>query len=231
LEEFANLRDNGYQIVKGGWGMHSGAMFGQDRSRDLEYVSEVRRTIGDQLALVVDVPGARGLWDVPTAIRRINELAEYELRWIEQPLPPHDLAGYARLRAAVSTPIGAGEDEWGPESYGHVIASDGVDIVQLDPGRCLGLTGCRITIRAIEAAGLKYSAHSWSSALNTAASLHMLAMSNHGDTLDFKPHESPMQHELVEDPWEPMNGVLALRDRPGLGVTVSTQAVARYEFS
>lgn len=82
----------------------------------------------------------------------------------------------------------------------------------------------------IESAGLKYSAHSWSGALNTAASLHFLAISERGDTLDFKPHESPMQHELVEDPWIQEDGVLTLRGAPGLGVTVRPEVVDAYSF-
>jgi L-alanine-DL-glutamate epimerase-like enolase superfamily enzyme len=134
------------------------------------------------------------------------------------------------LRSAVSTPIGTGEDEWSPETYKRVIDSRGVDVLQLDPGRCLGITGCRETIKLIEAAGLKYSAHSWSSALNTAASLHLIAISDRGDTLDFKPHENPMQHDLVDDPWEQRNGMLHLRDEPGLGVSVRQDAVDRYRF-
>ena len=54
--------------------------------------------IGEEISLVVDTPGARGIWDVPTAIRRFRELEEFNLRWIEQPLPPADLAGHVRLR-------------------------------------------------------------------------------------------------------------------------------------
>ena len=132
---------------------------------------------------------------------------------------------------AVTTPIGTGEDEWSPESYRHVIDSGGVDVVQLDPGRCLGLTGCRAVIADVERVGIKCSAHSWSGALNTAASLHFLATTHHGDTLDFKPHPSPLQHELVEDPWVPEDGLLRLRPTPGLGVTIREDAVERFGFS
>jgi L-alanine-DL-glutamate epimerase-like enolase superfamily enzyme len=146
-------------------------------------------------------------------------------------LPPEDLAGYAALRAAVDVPVGAGEDEWGPESYGHVLAAGAVDVLQLDPGRCLGLTGCRRVVELSVAAAVRYSAHSWSSALNTAASLAFLSISEAGDTTDFKPHESPVQHELVEDPWAPIDGQLVLRDAPGLGVTVDERAVERFRLT
>jgi L-alanine-DL-glutamate epimerase-like enolase superfamily enzyme len=230
LNEFRGFVDEGYRIAKAGWGMSPDSLFGYDRERDIRYVREVREAVGPEMSLVVDVPGARGPWDVPTAIRRFKELEEFDLRWIEQPLPPADFSGHTRLRAAVCTPIGTGEDEWSPETYQRVIESEGVDVLQLDPGRCLGLTGCRETIKLAEAAGLKYSAHSWSSALNTAASLHFLAISENGDALDLKPHENPLQHELVEDPWVQSGGMLALRDKPGLGVEVREDVVAKYTF-
>ena len=100
-------------------------------------------------------------------------------------------------------------------------------VVQIDPGRCLGLTGCREVIRMVEAAGLRYSAHSWSSAVNTAASVHALAISASADVIDFKPHESPVQGELVDDPWRQTDGVLPLRPLPGLGISVRDETVER----
>ena len=167
--------------------MRPEAVFGLDRQRDLEMIRRVRDVIGDELELIVDTPGHHRIWDVPTAIQRFRDLEPYRLKWIEQPLAPHDLEAYAQLRAAVMTPIGTGEDEWNVESYKRLIQSGGVDIVQIDPGRCHGLTGSRHVIKLIEAENLLFSAHSWSSALNTAASLHMLASSTHADCTDFKP--------------------------------------------
>lgn len=228
LREFAWLREQGYRVVKAGWGMTLDSVFGTDAQRDLRYLTEIREVIGDELSLIVDVPGAQRVWDVPTAIRRLREWERFDLRWVEQPLHPADFEGHRRLRAAVATPIGTGEDEWSPETYQRVIDTDGVDVLQLDPGRCLGLTGCRETLKLIEAANLAASAHSWSGALNTAASLAFLAISPNADVTDLKPHESPMQHDLVEDPWVQVDGMLSLRPQPGLGVTISEQAVARY---
>ncbi|HJL69929.1 MAG: mandelate racemase/muconate lactonizing enzyme family protein [Anaerolineales bacterium] len=229
--EFAWMCDQGYDILKGGWGMHPGAVFGDNRERDLELVRRLRDVVGRERQLVVDTPGVWGLWDVPTAIRRFHDLEEYNLFWIEQPLLPSDYAGHARLRAAVSIPIGTGEDEWNVESYKRLIDSCGVDIIQFDPGRCHGITGVRDAIKLVEASNLQYSMHTWSSALNTAASLHLMAISNHGVCKDFKPHESPMQHELVSDPWEQQDGYIAIRDKPGLGVEVREEIVQKYLFS
>ena len=230
VDEFQWMRDQGYQTVKAGWGMHPDALFGQDRQRDIDIVRRVRQVIGDELDLVVDTPGHLRIWDAPTAIQRFRDLEEFQLRWIEQPLPPHDLEAHARLRAAAATPIGTGEDEWNVESYRRLIQSGGVDVIQMDPGRCHGITGCRHVIKMIEAENLEWSAHTWSSALNTAASVHLMANSTHGVAADFKPHESPMQHELVADPWVQQEGYLEVREKPGLGVEVKEEIVEKYLF-
>ena len=228
VSEFKYMKEQGYQVVKGGWGMRPEAVFGMDRKRDLELVRRVREVIGDDLELVVDMPGNRGIWDAKTAIRRVNELEQFRLKWMEEPLPYRDLDAHVRLRAAVTTPIGAGEGGWIVDDYQRLIRSGGVDIVQMDPGKVHGITGCRHVIKLIEAENLQWSAHTWSSALNTAASLHLLASSTHGVNMDFKPHESPMQHELVNDPWVPKDGFLDVRDTPGLGVTVREEIVQKY---
>ena len=47
LGEFAWMREQGYRIVKGGWGMRPEAVFGQDRDRDLRARAAIRETIGD----------------------------------------------------------------------------------------------------------------------------------------------------------------------------------------
>ncbi|MEW5979313.1 MAG: mandelate racemase/muconate lactonizing enzyme family protein [Acidobacteriota bacterium] len=231
LNEFAWFREQGYRIVKGGWGRRPDSVFGLNRQKDIELTRRVREAIGDDMELVLDVLGAQVKWDVPTAIQRFRDLEPYALKWIEEPLPPHDYAAHVRLRQRVGIRIGTGEQEWSPTGYLRMIKAGGVDVVQMDPGRCLGITGCRHVIKLIEAENLRFSAHTWSSALNTAASVHLLASSTHGLCMDFKPHESPMQHELVQDPWAQQKGYLEVRDLPGLGVTVREDIVTKYTYS
>ena len=230
VKEFKWFRDRDYRIVKGGWGKRPDAVFGLDHKRDLDLVRRIREVIGDDIELVVDVLGARVRWDVATAIQRVHSFESYRLKWIEEPLPPHDLEGYKHLRNSISTNVGSGEQEWNVEGYRRLVKSGGVDIVQMDPGRCLGITSCAHVIKLIEAENLHFTMHSWSGALNTAASIQLLATSTHGVCMDFKPHESPMQHELVTDPWVQQNGFVAVRRTPGLGVTIREQIVKKYEY-
>jgi L-alanine-DL-glutamate epimerase-like enolase superfamily enzyme len=231
LNEFSGFCEQGYRVVKGGWGANPDAVFGTNCKRDLELVRLIREAIGQEIDLVLDVLGARVKWSVPHAIQMIRDLEPYRLRWIEEPLPPHNLEDHARLRAAVATKIGTGEQEWNREGYRRLIRSCGVDVVQMDPGRCLGITGGYQVIKLIEAENLRFSMHSWSSALNTAASVHLLAASLHGDCMDFKPHWSPMQHELVDDPWEQVAGHVEVRNTPGIGVNVLEDVVQKYTFA
>lgn len=230
VKEFSWFRDQGYRVVKGGWGKRPQAVFGLNRSKDLELARRVREVIGEKIELVFDVLGARVKWDVQTAIARFHDFEPYRLKWIEEPLPPQDYVAHALLKCSSNIKIGTGEQEWDLEGYRRLLGGGGVDVVQIDPGRCLGLSGSRAVVRLIEAQNLQFSAHTWSSALNTAASVHLLASSTHGACMDFKPHESPMQHELVRDPWIQDSGYLKVRDAPGLGVTVREDVVKKYEM-
>lgn len=229
-EHFARFRTDGYTVVKGGWGPTPGEAFGMEERRDVELARRIRGAIGDDVKLVLDVCGARVEWDVHTAIDRIRRLEEFRLFWVEEPLPPQDYRAHAFLRGRISTRIGTGEQEWNLDGYRRLIEGGGVDVIQMDPGRCQGITGCMKVIRLIEAAKLKFSAHTWSSAINTAASIHLLASSKAGLCMDFKPWESPMQHELVSDPWVHKGGRITVRNTPGLGVAVRDEVVRKYEF-
>ena len=230
VNEFKWMADQGYRIVKGGWGTRPESVFGTDEHRDLELAHRIREVIGEKCDLVLDVLGGRVRWDVQMAIDRLRKLEPHRLLWIEEPLPPQDYKAHVLLKQSINTLIGTGEQEWNVDGYRRMIEAGGVDVVQMDPGRCQGITGCRKVIPLIEAANLRFTAHTWSSALNTAASVHLLASSCAGWCMDFKPHESPMQHELVKDPWKQHDGQIKVRDAPGLGVTVREEVVKQYEF-
>lgn len=230
-EEFAGFRDQGYTIVKGGWGHDLDTAFGRDEARDLAVARAVRRAVGDDIEMIVDVVALAG-WTPEHAIhmaRRLDD--EVGLYWLEDPLPEQDLDGYRQLRAAVTTRLCTGEKGWTGDHFNRLIDSGALDVIMLDPGKAEGVTGAWNVIRAAAAAGRAWNAHSWSSALNTAASLHLAAASDNVLLMELKPLPSPMQHELVNRPIGQVEGWVTPPDGPGLGVEVDEAVVRAYGFA
>jgi L-alanine-DL-glutamate epimerase-like enolase superfamily enzyme len=227
--QFADLHARGYGVLKGGWGHDLAIAFGRDRRRDVEIVRTVREAVGPDPEIIVDVVAGSG-WTASHAIAMTRAFEPYRLFWLEDALPESDIAGWQRLRASTATPLCTGEKGWTIPHFRRLIGSGSLDIVMLDPGRAEGVTGVKKVIDLAADAGLSWNAHSWSSALNTAASLHLAAASPNVLVLELKPEPSPMQHELVVDPIEMVDGWIAVRDTPGLGVTVDEAVVRRYTF-
>lgn len=75
---------------------------------DLEAVSEIRRAVGNDVDLMVD---ANGAYDAATAIRVARGLEKESIAWLEEPVPPDDREGYARVHAMTAVPIAAGETD------------------------------------------------------------------------------------------------------------------------
>lgn len=228
--EFKGFRDQGYSVVKGGWGHDLDIAFGRDETRDMAIANTVRTAIGPDVDMICDVVALAG-WTPEHAIhmaRRLDD--EVGLFWLEDPLVEQDLDGYRRLREAVTTRICTGEKGWTGDHFGRLIDSGAVDVIMLDPGKAEGVTGTWNVIQAAAAAGRDWNAHSWSSALNTAASLHLATASDNVLLMELKPLPSPMQHELVTNPIDQQDGWVAAPAGPGLGVEVDEAVVRRYRF-
>jgi len=95
-----------------------------------------------------------------------------------------------------------------------------LDVIMIDPGRAEGITGLKKVIDLATDAGMSWNAHSWTTALSTAAALHLAAASPNVLVLELKPEPSTIQNELVTDPIVMNHGWIDVRDKPGLGVTV-----------
>ena len=226
--EFAGFVGQGYRFVKGGWGHDLSIAFGRDEARDLAVARTVRDAIGPDTEIILDVVALAG-WDAAHAIRMCRALDdEARLYWLEDPLPEQDIDGYRALRAAVDTRICTGEKGWHAAHFASLIESGAIDVIMVDPGKAEGVTGTWDVIEMAAAAGLSWNAHSWSSAINTAASLHLAVAASNTLLFELKPLPSPMQDELVTNPIDQADGWVSAPTGPGLGVEVDESVVRRY---
>ena len=103
-----------------------------------ERVRQVRAAIGPDVRLMVDVNGS---WDVDTAIQQLKAWEPYDVYWLEEPVPPHDVAGYRRVRdRAGRTYIAGGEQHAGLAEFQHLIGAGAVDVIQPNAAITGGIT-------------------------------------------------------------------------------------------
>lgn len=227
-EEAQEWLSTGLQGMKVGFGKRGDAHLGYEHNRDVEYVRSMREAIGPDKMLMIDC-GIAVVWDVSTAIRRVQAFDEYNLTWIEEPLGAWDPEGYANLRSKTTTLIAYGEKEWTLEGFERVLATGTCDVMGVDPGRGEGVTGFKKVTDRILAYRRQANAHAWSSAIVSAASLAVSFSSPACKLFEFKPVRNPMQHELVSEPIEHVNGwVYPPLERPGLGIDIQEDVIDRY---
>jgi L-alanine-DL-glutamate epimerase-like enolase superfamily enzyme len=227
-QELAGHIANGYQLVKVGFGKKGLANLGVEEARDIAFVRAVREAIGPSAGFIVDI-GAKVRWDVPRAVRLARAFSESRLTWLEDPFPPTNLQGYTNLRQAVPDMLLAtGERCWNQEDYHRLLKANVCDIILVDPGRTEGVTGMHRITQLAAKYNVAMDAHTWSSAINTAASIHLSLCAARPTIFELKPMPNPMQHELVRQPFAQKDGWIYAPEGPGLGVEVIEDVVHKY---
>ncbi|MHA7273405.1 mandelate racemase/muconate lactonizing enzyme family protein [Arthrobacter sp. TMT4-20] len=123
---------------------------------DVERVAAVRDVLGLDRKLMID---ANQRWDLPTALRAIDALEEFDLEWLEEPLRADDLWAYARLRKHSRVPIALGENVHTIYRFRDFIAAEAVDIIQPNIVRVGGITPFRRIVELARAHSIKITPH------------------------------------------------------------------------
>lgn len=207
---------------------HSGLR--EPDERMVEIVAGVRRAVGPDFTIMVDVAYA---WEsVERALAVIESWAEYDIFFVETPLWADDLEGYAEL--ARRSPIKIAAGEWLATRYEFLDLMDRglIDVAQPDVGRVGGLTEARRVCDLAAERGRLVVPHGWKTGITIAATAHLAAVTPHMPFFEFVPQsvaESALRRELVVDELELVDGLLALPQKPGLGVELNREALERFE--
>ncbi|WP_249121730.1 mandelate racemase/muconate lactonizing enzyme family protein [Stutzerimonas stutzeri] len=179
-----------------------------DRRLDLQRVEVMRKHLGNEVPLMVDV---NQQWDRITALRMGRMLEQYQLEWIEEPLDAHDVAGHAALAAQLDTAIGTGEMlTSAAEALGYV-DTDAVDVIMHDAPRMGGITPFLKVARAAEQRDMIMAPH-----FVMEIHLHLAAAYEHSTWVEHFEWLEPAFNERLEI----RDGHMLVPDRPGLGLSL-----------
>lgn len=184
-----------------------------DAAVDLERVEAARQRLGERVPLMVD---ANQQWDRSTAQRMGRQLERYNLIWIEEPLDCQDAEGHAALAASLDTPIATGEMLTSVAEHWRLLEAGAADYLQPDAPRVGGITPFLRVAALADHKGVRIAPH--------------FAMELHLHLAAAQPRETWVEHfdwlePLFEERLELREGRMVVPNRPGLGLTLSDQAV------
>jgi D-galactarolactone cycloisomerase len=190
---------------------------------DLERLGLVREVIGGKNDLMVDVN--RG-WDLATAIEGARLLEPLNVRWLEEPVRWADDRRELKLLAQKTRiPLSAGESEL--TSYGcrALLEEGAIQILQFDCTMTGGFTEGRKLSALCEMNHVQVAPHH-----DCFIHAHIVAASPAGVIVESftDPERDPLQAELFEDPPRIANGMLTLKEAPGLGLALSEKALKKF---
>ena len=215
-EEMEMLREQGHRAFKAKIG-------GASLEEDMERLRVIREVIGDEAELMLDVNSA---WDLPTAIEGARLLTEIRPRWLEEPVRWFDDRRELKILARkTDIPLSAGESEQTGHGVRALLEEQAIDIVQFDCTRMGGFTMGRKLAALAELNHVEIAPHH-----DCFIHAHIVAASPAGCIVESftDPERDPLQAELFENPPRIENGTLYLNEEPGLGLTLSEEAIEKF---
>jgi D-galactarolactone cycloisomerase len=216
----------GFKAIKLGW-----RPFGRrDRKFDELLIRTARDTVGEGVELMVDAGGSEQFW--PHGLNWAREtakmLADYDIVWFEEALPPDDIEGFIELTKQSPVPIAGGEVLTRRQAFQPWIERRAVDIIQPDCTKNGGLTESRHIAWMAFDHNVQMVSHGWNTAVGLAADLQLAAAMPVARYVEYL---TPCAY--IEDlPVEPFKidaeGYLEIPDRPGLGIELDREKLKSF---
>jgi L-rhamnonate dehydratase len=226
--EAKRYKKDGYKAMKlrFGWGPRDGAAGMQ---RNLALVRTVREAVGDGVDVMAD---AYMGWTLDYAKRMLPLLEQFNLRWLEEPVIPDDVHGYAELKSYGRIPIAGGEHEFTAYGFRDLLDARALDYIQFDTNRVGGITQARKIAAMAEAYSIPVIPHA-----GQMHNYHVVMASLNSPIAEYFPVvDVEVGNELF---WYIFSGEPKAKDgfidldenAPGLGLTINETALADFEVT
>lgn len=186
----------------------------------------LRSTIGFDIELLHDIHERLA----PTeAVRLAKNLEEFRLFFLEDPLPPEQLAWFRNLRAQCAVPIAMGELFCHPHEWTDLVSSCLIDFIRCHISAIGGLTPALKLARLCEAFGVRTAWHGPGdvSPVGHAANVHLDVHCRNFGVQEWS-GLSDVEREIFPGCPEVRNGYVYPNDAPGLGIDIDEAKAALY---
>ena len=196
-----------------------------DLKRGLALVEDIRRTVGDKMAIAIE---GHARWDLPTATRIARALEPLDVLWLEELMPPDNVDAYVRLKAATKVPLCQSERVFTRFGFRPWIEKNAADIIMPDLSWGGGLTEGRKIASLADTYYLPITCHDTIGPVALWAATHlMLHIPNALIMETVRGYIDGWYDDVVTDRIPISEGHLSLPNQPGLGTKLREDFTSR----
>jgi len=218
-DEMAGIVARGFSTIK----IKVGALSFKE---EVERLRTLRRTVGDDVEILVD---ANCAWNDLTYARKImRAFEEYRIGWFEEPVLPDNFRGGAELAAMFETPSATGEEECTRWGFRDLIEHRAADVLQPDVAVVGGVSEWMKVAALASAYDLPVASHYFHD-----VHVHLMASVPNALKAEYFPLDLDIMvfDAVVQEPLKPEKGYLPVPQRPGLGMDLDEEKLKRYRVA
>ena len=229
-ERAAAVVQTGFTALKfdpfpGPWRTHIGK---KAEAEAVARVRAVREAVGPDVDILVEVH--RRLAPMH-AVRVARQMEPFDPFWYEEPVSARDIEGLAEARRDIRIPVVTGEELYTKAEFRSVFKKRAADIINPDVCNCGGILELREIAAMAEVYHVAVSPHNYNStAVGLAATLQAAAGMPNFLITEYFVNFTDVGNTISIEPIQVENGYIALPTKPGLGIDLDEDALARYPY-
>ena len=194
-----------------------------------EFFAAARAAVGPDIHLMVD---CHGRLSAANALRLCEAVADYDLLFVEEPVPPENVEALKQVSSRSPVPIATGERWSTIYDARRFLGPQALAVAQPDVVNCGGLMQAKKIAALAEAEYVSLAPHNPNGPVATCAAVHLAAAIPNFLILETigSEEDRALQAQVIDPPLQLEDGCFLLPTGPGLGMRLNEEACARYPY-
>ncbi len=200
----------------------------RDFDLSIDIIAAVRDAVGPHVDLLIE---GHSRFNVATAVQLSEAMARYRPAFFEEPVPHTNTNAMVEVARRSPVPVATGESFSSKQQFADLLKHDVVSILQPEPLYLGGLFPTRKIADMIDAHYGVVAPHSAQGPVCSAACVQLNAsMPNFYIHEIFDEFNEPWEKHIITNPVEVVDGYIEIPDRPGLGIDLNLEEIARHPY-
>ncbi len=194
----------------------------------LDIIAAVRDAVGPDVDLLIE---GHSRFNVATASQFAEAIARFRPAWFEEPVNHLNIGAIVEVARRSPVPIATGESLSSKQQFAELLSHNVISIFQPEPLSLGGLFAARKVADMVDAHYGVIAPHSAQGPVCSAACAQLNAsIPNFFIHEIFDEFNDAWEKEIVINGIEVVNGYIELSDRPGLGIDLNIEEIARHPY-